>query len=157
MKHILKIENLTKVYPKSNFKLNNISFSIPYGSIVGFIGVNGSGKTTTMGAILNLLKKDSGHIQIYGKEMNKRNIEMKENIGVVFDSINFSENLNVTQLCHVMKNVYRQWDMKTFFHYIDYFSLPRKDKIKGFSRGMAMKLSIAVALSHNAKLLILDE
>lgn len=157
MKNILQLKDVSKTFPNTSFKLNNISFSIPYGSIVGFIGENGAGKTTTMGTILGTLKKDSGTIYIFGQTIDQKNKDIKENIGVVFDQMNFSGNLNVAQLSNVFQNIYRQWDSDTFFHYINHFSLPIKDKIQGFSRGMSMKLSIAVALSHDAKLLILDE
>lgn len=157
MKYILEIENLNKSYPNSNFELKDVSFSLPYGAIAGFIGENGAGKTTTMGSIIGTLKKDSGYIKVFGEEMDFTKKKIKENIGVVFDNMNFSGNLDVMKLSKVLRGVYQQWDNEKFFHYIDRFSLPKKQKITGFSRGMSMKLSIAVALSHDAKLLILDE
>lgn len=157
MEFILEVKDLKKVYPDSNFALKDISFAIPYGSIVGFIGENGAGKTTTMGTILGTLKKDGGSIHLFGENIEESKIDIKEDIGVVFDGMNFSGNLNVTQLENVLRHIYQQWDQEKYFHYIDLFSLPRKETINGFSRGMSMKLSIAVALSHDAKLLILDE
>lgn len=157
MSNILEVDGLRKVYAKSQFVLKDIDFSIPYGSIVGFIGENGAGKTTTMGAILGTLKKDRGAITILGKEVDVTKPKIREDIGVVFDDMNFSSHLNVDQLAKVMKNIYQQWDNDKYNHYIQLFSLPKKQKIAGFSRGMSMKLSIAVALSHGAKLLILDE
>ncbi|WP_369900784.1 ABC transporter ATP-binding protein [Bacillus manliponensis] len=157
MKHILEIEDLKKTYPDSSFELKNISFSVPRGSIVGFIGENGAGKTTTMGTIIGGLKKDSGYIEVLGKEIDDMMIENRENIGVVFDDMNFSGNLDVYKLSKVMRNIYKQWNDEKFFYYIHKFSLPKNQKIKSFSRGMSMKLSIAVALSHEPKLLILDE
>lgn len=95
MKNILQLKDVSKTFPNTSFKLNNISFSIPYGSIVGFIGENGAGKTTTMGTILGTLKKDSGTIYIFGQTIDQKNKDIKENIGVVFDQMNFSGNLNV--------------------------------------------------------------
>src|SRR5699024_3102479 len=102
-------------------------------------------------------KKNSGYIEIFGDSMNDRNTDLKEGIGVVLDSMNFSANLDVAKLSKVMSGIYQQWDHEKYDDYIDLFSLPKKLKIKEFSRGMSMKLSLAVALSHNAKLLILDE
>ena len=157
MSAILEVEALNKQYAGSAFALKNVSFAIPYGSIVGFIGENGAGKSTTMGSILGTLQKDSGSIQIFGEEMDPDKVKMKESIGVVFDDIHLPGGITVDKLGHVFNNIYQQWNQKKFDYYIDFFSLPKKKKISGFSRGMSMKLSVAVALSHEAKLLILDE
>lgn len=157
MENILEVNNLNKAYPNSDFQLKDVTFSIPCGSITGFIGENGAGKTTTMGTILGTLKRNSGNIKILGETMDDNKTTIKEDIGVVFDSMSFSGNLNVTKLSKVMNGVYQQWDHAKYEHYTDLFSLPKKQKIQGFSRGMSMKLSLAVALSHDAKLLILDE
>ena len=157
MESILELKDVNKAYPNAKFQLKDVSFSIPYGSIVGFIGENGAGKTTTMGTIIGTLKKDSGTIRVFGENIEENRIAIKEEIGVVFDEINFSDHLNITQLSNVLRNVYKNWDEETYFHYLNLFSLPKQEKIEGFSRGMSMKLSIAVALSHDAKLLILDE
>jgi len=154
---ILEVEQLNKQYRDSAFALKDVSFSVPYGSIVGFIGENGAGKSTTMGSILGTLRKDTGSIQIFGEEMDPDNKNMKENIGVVFDDIHLSGGLTVNKLGKVFQNIYQQWDQKTFEAYTTLFSLPKNQKISGFSRGMSMKISVAVALSHDAKLLILDE
>lgn len=154
---ILEVEQLNKQYTDSAFALKDVSFSVPYGSIVGFIGENGAGKSTTMGSILGTLRKDTGTIQIFGEEMDPDNKNMKENIGVVFDDIHLSGGLTVNKLGKVFQNIYQQWDQKTFEAYTTLFSLPKNQKISGFSRGMSMKISVAVALSHDAKLLILDE
>ncbi|WP_062200475.1 ABC transporter ATP-binding protein [Massilibacterium senegalense] len=157
MDKILEVESVNKTYANSQFELKDITFSIPYGSIVGFIGENGAGKTSTMSAILGILKKNSGSIKIFNQEMNDSNKKLKEQIGVVFDQMNFSSNLNVIQLSNMLSCIYQQWDKEKYFHYIEVFSLPKEKNIGKFSRGMSMKLSIAVALSHNTKLLILDE
>ena len=157
MESLLEVNNLCKMYPNSQFELKDVTFSIPYGSIVGFIGENGAGKTTTMGAIVGTLKKDNGSIKVLNQEIKHSNRKIQDQIGVVFDQMNFSSHVNAIQLSNVLSHIYQQWDKEKYFHYIDVFSLPKKEKIGSFSRGMSMKLSIAAALSHNAKLLILDE
>lgn len=156
MTSILDLKNVSKQYSGSAFSLNQVSFSIPYGSIVGFIGSNGAGKTTTMGTITGTLKKDSGSILVFGEDFTQQPA-LKEDIGVVFDNINFSGNLTTKQLGKVMNHMYKNWNQETYSYYLSFFSLPQKEKISGFSRGMSMKLSLAVALSHDAKLFILDE
>ena len=157
MTNILTLENVNKKYEKSNFSIRNISFSLPEGSILGFIGENGSGKSTTMNCILNILRKDSGKIEIFGKEMSDEDIDIRENIGVVYDSNNFPEHLTAEQLADIFEKIYSKWDNACFEEYMQRFSLPKSQKIKTYSRGMSMKLAIAVALSHESKLLILDE
>lgn len=157
MEHILEVKNVSKTYPNSQFQLKDLSFSIPYGSIVGFLGENGAGKTTTMGTMIGTLKKDSGSVKLFGKEISDQTLSVKEHIGVVFDQMNFSGKLNVKQLNRVFKGIYKAWKEQLFFAYIEQFSLPLHENIEGFSRGMSMKLSLAVALSHDAKFLLLDE
>lgn len=157
MTNILTLENVNKKYEKSNFSIRNISFSLPEGSILGFIGENGSGKSTTMNCILNVLRKDSGKIEIFGKEMSDEDTDIRENIGVVYDSNNFPEHLTAEQLADIFEKIYSKWDNDCFEEYMQRFSLPKSQKIKTYSRGMSMKLAIAVALSHESKLLILDE
>ena len=157
MTNILTLENVNKKYEKSNFSIRNISFSLPEGSILGFIGENGSGKSTTMNCILNVLRKDSGKIEIFGKEMSDEDTDIRENIGVVYDSNNFPEHLTAEQLADIFEKIYSKWDNACFEEYMQRFSLPKSQKIKTYSRGMSMKLAIAAALSHESKLLILDE
>ena len=157
MSNILTLNNVNKKYEKSNFSIRNISFSLPEGSILGFIGENGSGKSTTMNCILNVLRKDSGKIEIFGKEMSDEDTDIRENIGVVYDSNNFPEHLTAEQLADIFEKIYSKWDNACFEEYMQRFSLPKSQKIKTYSRGMSMKLAIAVALSHESKLLILDE
>lgn len=152
---ILKVENLTKKY--DDFLLDKVSFYVPKGNIVGLIGENGAGKSTTINTMLDIIERDSGDIYILDSEKNKVNNEIREKIGVVFDGNNFPEDLTPQKLNNVLARIYKNWEDKTFFEYIEKFNLPKTKKIKNFSKGMKMKLSISVALSHNAELLILDE
>ena len=157
MNSTLILKNVNKKYEKSNFAIKNISFSIPEGSIVGFIGENGAGKSTTMNCILNVIRRDSGTIEIFGREMTDEDIDIRENIGVVYDSNNFPEYLTAKQLADILGRIYSKWDDFCFKQFLRRFGLPESQKIKTYSRGMSMKLAIAVALSHDSKLLILDE
>ena len=157
MNSTLILKNVNKKYEKSNFAIKDISFSVPEGSIVGFIGENGAGKSTTMNCILNVIKRDSGTIEIFGREMTDEDIDIRENIGVVYDSNNFPEYLTAKQLADILRRIYRKWDDFCFEQFLRRFGLPESQKIKSYSRGMSMKLAIAVALSHDSKLLILDE
>lgn len=154
MDNVLEIKNLTKKY-KDNVGIENISFNVPKGSIVGLIGRNGAGKTTIIKTILDIIKKDSGEIKIVGQD--KLEDHIKNNIGVVFDGDTFTESLNLIKLNNILKNIYVNWNEDLYFKYVDKMQLPLKKKFKEFSKGMKMKLSIIVSLSHNAKLLILDE
>ena len=151
----LKVENLTKKY--DDFLLDKVSFYVPKGNIVGLIGENGAGKSTTINTMLDIIERDSGDIYILDSEKNKVNNEIREKLGVVFDGNNFPEDLTPQKLNTVLTRIYKKWEDKTFFEYIKKFNLPKTKKIKNFSKGMKMKLSISVALSHNAELLILDE
>ena len=151
----LKIENLTKKY--DDFLLDKVSFYVPKGNIVGLIGENGAGKSTTINTMLDIIERDSGDVYILNSEKYNVNNEIREKIGVVFDGNNFPEDLTPQKLNNVLTRIYKNWEDKTFFEYIEKFNLPKTKKIKNFSKGMKMKLSISVALSHNAELLILDE
>lgn len=155
MKYAIEAEGLTKQY--GNFTLDQVSFQVPAGSIVGFIGENGSGKTTTIKALLNLIQTDGGEVKILGERKIVENKALKEEIGVVFDENCFPELLSLTEINRVMKRLYQGWEEEKFFAYAEKFQLPPKKKIKEFSRGMKMKLSLATALSHHARILILDE
>ena len=157
MENILELQQICKSFPKSNFILDKLSFSLPYGAILGFVGENGAGKTTTIGCILNTVRKDSGMVKLFGKEMRDIDTDIREKIGVVYDGDNFPGFWTAKQLSQVMEGIYTQWDNALFQKYLDDFHLPVKQKIKNYSRGMTMKLAIAVALSHHPQLLILDE
>lgn len=150
----LEIKNVTKKY--KGFTLDNINFTLPSGCIMGLIGENGAGKSTLIKAILGMIKYD-GTISVLGAEGNAELLNAKQDIGVVLDQSYFPDGINVKQVNSIMKNTYENWDENEFFGYIDKFSLPLDRAFKDYSRGMRMKLSMAVALSHKAKLLILDE
>lgn len=155
MENLLEIKRLTKRY--DGFTLDSIDLAIPKGCIMGFIGENGAGKTTTIKLILNLIHRDQGLIKVFGLDNQKHELQIKQDLGVVFDESNFPDSILVPHVDAVMKRIYRNWDSNTFYNYIDKFSLPTKKEYKSFSRGMKMKLSLAVALSHNPRLLLLDE
>ncbi|MFJ5764374.1 ABC transporter ATP-binding protein [Lysinibacillus sp. NPDC093210] len=156
MSNLLEINNLRKSYG-DKVVLDDVSFNVPPGAIVGFIGNNGAGKSTTFKAVLELIHKESGTVKLFGKENLNKEVELKEKIGVVFDAINLPSNLTIKQLGKVFVKVFDSWDQNEFDRLVDIFSLPRNKKVGSFSRGMSMKISIAVALSHKAQLLILDE
>lgn len=157
MENILELQQVSKRFPKSDFTLDNVSFSLPYGAILGFVGENGAGKTTTIGCILNTIAKDSGSVKLFGREMLDADTDIREKIGVVYDGDNFPRHWNAEQLSKVMQGFYTNWDEGLFYEYLGRFQLPVKQRIKQYSRGMTMKLAIAAALSHHPQLLILDE
>ena len=151
----LEIRNLTKSYP--GFTLDNINLTLPSGCIMGLIGENGAGKSTTIKLILDMIHKDSGSITILGKD-NGDNIKLtKEDIGVVMDEVGIPECLTVKQVGNVMKHTFQNWDDAEYARLVQKLELPDKKQFKEFSCGMKMKLGIAIAMSHNSKLLILDE
>lgn len=153
--NVIELKGVSKDY--GDFKLDDVSFSVPEGSVCGFIGQNGAGKTTTIQIILDAINRDSGEVYVFGKSMDKDSALLRENIGVVFDEMGFHDFLNARQINTIMKNVYKNWNQEKYFEYLKLFSLPTKKACGSFSRGMRMKLQIATALSHNAKLLIMDE
>ncbi len=157
MKNILELQQVSKTFLKSGFTLDNVSFSLPYGAILGFVGENGAGKTTTIGCILNTITKDKGTVKLFGREMTDADADMREKIGVVYDGNNFPAYWTPKQLSQIMEGIYTQWDNSLFREYLETFNLQADQKIKHYSRGMTMKLAIAAALSHHPQLLILDE
>ena len=151
----IEIKNLSKKF--KGFELSDISFNLPSGCIMGLVGENGAGKTTTIKLILGMLNKDSGSVKIFGND-NSQNLEqIKQEIGVVTDTIGIPKCLALKQIDAVMRGTFKNWDSEKFYSLAKKFSLPEKKQFGAFSRGMKMKLGIAIALSHNAKLLILDE
>lgn len=155
MENILEINGLNKAY--DGFALRDVSFALPRGYIMGFVGQNGSGKTTTIRSILNMAQMDSGKISVFGLDSVTDTIAIKERLGVVFDSLYLAEHLNVRQIEQQLKPFYKDWDSEEYARRIKEFDLPTDRRAGDFSKGMKMKLMIAVALSHKAELMILDE
>lgn len=155
IKNVVELKDVTKDY--GDFKLDQVSFTVPEGSVCGFIGQNGAGKTTTIKLMLDVIKADKGEIRLFGENIEKDSARLREDIGVVFDEMGFHEFMTGRDINIMMKNIYKKWDEEMFFDYLKRFSLPSRKKCGDFSRGMRMKLQIAVALSHHAKLLIMDE
>ena len=151
----LEIKGLTKEYP--GFRLDGLDLELPKGCILGLIGENGAGKSTTIRLILGLAKADAGEVKIDGVHHDPGDRDWKELVGVVHDESFFPEGMNAEQLNKVLKRIYRTWDESAFNGYLNRFQLPKTKAFKEYSRGMKMKLSIAAALSHDSKLLILDE
>lgn len=153
-KYAIELHNVTKSF--SSFHLQNISFSLPTGYIMGLVGENGAGKTTVIKLMLELLKKDKGDISLLGKDIYS-NFTIKQDIAVVFDDIFFVEDWKLHDVESAISPFYTNWDRVLFQHYCTKFHLDHNVKVKELSKGMKMKLMIAVALSHKARLLILDE
>lgn len=151
----LEIRNLTKSYP--GFKLDALSLTLPGGCIMGLIGENGAGKSTTIKLILDMIQKDRGTVTILGKENGGDMRLLKEDIGVVLDEVGIPECLTAKQVGKIMKHTFRNWDDGEYARLLQKLALPEDKAFKDFSRGMKMKLGIAVALAHHSKLLILDE
>lgn len=151
----LELEQLEKRY--DGFTLGPLDLTLPSGCIMGLIGENGAGKTTTIKLILDMISRDGGTVTLYGRD-NRESFPLgKEEIGVVLDEVSFSECLTTKEVGKIMRGVYRNWDEAAYEALLRRFELPERKKFKEFSLGMKKKLGIAVALSHRAKLLILDE
>ena len=155
MNNVLEIKNLRKSF--SEFTLNDISFELPSGYIMGFIGPNGAGKTTAIKLILNMLCKESGSVSVFGMDSTSHELEIKERIGIVMDNHFYADDWKLSEVEKALAPFYSRWDSEKFGRMLADFSLDPKKKVKDLSRGMKMKLMIAAALSHNADLLILDE
>ena len=155
MNNILEVNGLVKRYPA--FSLDNISFSLPEGCVTGFIGANGAGKTTTIRSILNLAHKDAGTIKIFGLDTVKHEQEIKDRIGIVMDGSYFYNELSMQDMKSIVAPAYSKWSDADYRSYMEKFELDPKQKISTLSKGMRMKYALALALSHNAELLIMDE
>lgn len=155
MTNAIEIRGLVKEY--KDFRLNSVDLTLPGGCILGLIGENGAGKSTLIKCLLGVILKNEGSIKILGRDADTELANIKEDIGVVMDEVGIPDSFRYKHINAVMKNTFRNWDEKLFESYMDKFKLPRDKKFKEFSRGMKMKMGIAIALSHNAKLLVLDE
>ena len=155
MKNSIEIRGLCKSY--GDFALENINLTLPGGSILGLIGENGAGKTTTIKCILNMIRRDAGEITLLGRDNIREECRAKADVGVVLDECFFHDTLRPWDVARILAPVYQSWDNQLFGHYLEKFRLPEKKRIKEFSRGMKMKLSLSAALAHRPRLLILDE
>lgn len=155
MDDYLKLKGVSKKFP--DFTLKDISFTLPKGYIMGVIGPNGAGKTTTIQLILNILEKDAGEVLVFGMDNVKNEISIKQNVGVVFDNVFYVDSWSVKDTEKALSIFYEEWKHDVFKEMITRFDLPWNKKVSELSRGMQMKLMLAAAFSHNAKLLILDE
>ena len=152
----LEIRGLTKSF--KDFRLENIDLTLPAGTIMGLIGENGAGKSTTIRLILDMIRRDAGTVTVLGQDNRGPGFRaLKEQIGVVFDEVGIPDCLSAEKTGRVMAGIYKSWDEKAYRGYLEQLELPEKKEFKDYSRGMKMKLGIAVAMSHHPKLLLLDE
>ena len=151
----LEIKNLSKSF--GGFKLDNLNLTLPSGCIMGLVGENGAGKSTTIKLILDMIHKDSGTITILGRD-NQNNISLtKEDVGVVLDEVGIPDCLRAGQVSKIMRHTFKNWNDDVYINYLKKLSIPTDKPFKDFSRGMKMKLGIAIAMSHESRLLLLDE
>ncbi len=155
MENTVEIKNLNKNY--TNFSLKNVSLNISSGTIVGLIGENGAGKSTLIQSMLGILKADYDSLKFFNKDFTENEKAIKEEIAVIFDQTHFNLEFTPKFIGTILSKTYQNWDMETYYSYLKTFDLPLKKKLKTFSRGMKMKLEFAIAFSHHAKLMILDE
>lgn len=155
MDNILYINNLCKKY--KDFQMNNVSLELPKGFIMGLIGENGAGKTTLIKMIMNLVKKDSGDIKVFDKDNIKFEREIKDRIGFVYDEACYYDHMSLEENEKMFSTLYSKWDNDKFHYYLNKFSLNKDKKLKELSKGMRMKFSLCLALSHEAEFIIMDE
>lgn len=152
---LLTVEGLNKCYPA--FHLKDVSFSLETGYIMGFIGSNGAGKTTTLKCILNLVHKDSGVVTVLGQDFTQNEIELKQEIGFMLGGVDYYRKSRIGQITKVVRRFYKHWDERIYQSYLRRFALDENKKVDQLSNGMRVKYSLALALSHQAKLFLLDE
>ncbi|WP_416148290.1 ABC transporter ATP-binding protein [Salipaludibacillus sp. HK11] len=155
MENVVELKNVTKKF--KDFSVKNIDLQVKQGFVTGFIGGNGAGKSTSIKMMMNLLRPDEGEIKVFGLDYMTHEKEIKERIGFVYDGNVFFEGLNLKDIRRIVSPAYKQWDDTLFYQYIEKFELPVNKSIKTFSKGMQMKASLAIALSHHAELIIMDE
>ena len=153
--NILQITGLTKHY--SDFSLQDLNLELPYGCIMGLMGENGAGKSTAIKAILGLIRPDGGTVHMFGEEVREDGARLREQVGTVLEGLNLPGTFNGMEIDRMMSGIYKRWDSRCFRQYLERFDVGLKKKIKDYSRGMKIKVSLAIALSHEARLLILDE
>ena len=154
--NVIELSHIQKSF--GDFAIRDLNLTVPAGTICGLVGENGAGKSTTIRLLMGALRPDSGTASVLGTDVSSPEFrEVKEDVGVVLDEAYFPESLNAVQVGKIMAGTYRRWDQGLYDGYLKRFDLPLKKQFKDFSRGMRMKLAIAVALSHQPKLLVLDE
>ncbi|MFA6661700.1 MAG: ABC transporter ATP-binding protein [Bacilli bacterium] len=153
--NVVEVNNLCKIYPK--FELKNVSFTLEKSKITGFIGRNGAGKTTTLKSLMNLIHKNSGEILFFGQDFENNEEIIKQKIGFVLGEVNYYSNKKLNTITRITKLFYENWDDDAYIHYMKMFNLDGSKTPSQLSAGMKVKYSIALALSHNAEILILDE
>ena len=152
---ILQIEGLCKRYP--SFYLEDVSFALEAGYIMGFIGSNGAGKTTTLKCIINLVQKDSGVVTILGKDFTQNEVDLKQDLGIMFGGVDYYSKHKIGQITQVVRRFFQNWDDEIYHAYLQRFSLDENKRVDELSNGMRVKYSLVLALSHQAKLFLLDE
>lgn len=155
MENVIEIKNVHKSF--EGFQLKDLTLTVKKGFVTGFIGGNGVGKSTTIKLIMNLLQPDSGTISVFGLNYKEHEKEIKQRIGFVYDENVFYDHLTLAEMKEIVKRSYVNWDDQLFNDYVKTFNLPLTKKIKSFSKGMMMKASLSIALSHHAELIIMDE
>lgn len=155
MSNAIEIRGLCKSYP--GFELDHLNLTLPSGYILGFVGENGAGKSTTIRLLLDMIHRDAGEVSVLGHDPSEPDASWKNDVGAVLDSMGLPSMLNAAQIGRIMSDTFSNWDDSKYYHYLNRFDVPKDKKFMDMSNGTKMKLGIAIALSHNAKLLILDE
>lgn len=155
MENVVEFNNVSKIF--KDFSVKNIDLQVKRGFVHGFIGANGAGKSTTIKMMMNLLQPDAGEVKVFGMDYKTHEKAIKERIGFVYDGNVFYEGMNLKDIKRIVAPAYKHWDNALFSQYAEQFELPLNKSIKNFSKGMQMKASLAIALSHHAELIIMDE
>ncbi|XKH49832.1 ABC transporter ATP-binding protein [Chryseomicrobium palamuruense] len=155
MENVIQLNNVSKAY--KDFSIDEMNLTIKQGYVTGLIGANGAGKSTTIKMMMNLIKPDAGEVKVFGQSYAEHEKAIKERIGFVYDSNVFFEGMNLQDIRRIVGPAYKKWSDNKFYEYVERFELPLKKSIRHFSKGMQMKASLAIALSHEAELIIMDE